>query len=410
MALRHPAPFKHQHGKHMVVYVALSEEELDALLNAPFRIKETRRETPEAASTHNAISFPPYGSYIMVKNYNPQIVADEVYCPRCGRSYPLNGENFIFKRKAVFQLKPSDYVRCKACKISRWISLDPTFGLKLTLEELAAGFRDLAKSVAKGEIAENLTSKRANNELVCRKTVVNGFERLAPMIYRYTIDCCKPRIVDKVLVMDTTYFTRKISILDENYVTRRRLAEAYATIMIGQYSKGIYGMGIAYSVSESARQCVTAAMNYTSGALRECKVKYDGDDEIGMELINAGVPKEYLISIPKTEYKGGINEIEEAFSHVKQHIPKHRFSLKQSIFQALTAFIVQWNFFDKHSLFDGRYYGKIAQLLRIENAPSDWVTLIQQSWRYIISRGDLFNIYYPKYNRGAHLSKVNKPT
>ena len=50
-------------------------------------------------------------------------------------------------------------------------------------------------------------------------------------------------------------------------------------------------------------------------------------------------------------------------------------------------------------LFDGRWHGKLSELLRID-APADWKSLLELSWRYILSDEVLYKTYYPKFNRG----------
>ncbi|MEM3591993.1 MAG: hypothetical protein QW702_07870 [Candidatus Bathyarchaeia archaeon] len=378
-----------------------NEEELDELLN--------NSATTEPQSFQQNISplyrLPKYGQYFIVENFNlpkPKNIS-EIYCPTCQISYPC--ELFTIRRKKVFGLKTTTYILCKKCRSlkrkSKWISLDPAFGFKLTLNELALIFHSLAKGETLNEISEVLTENRPSKDSVQKKTIMQAVYRLAPIVTRYITDCCKPKIIDEFLVMDTTYFTHKVPVRDEDNIIYYKLIQRFVTNIIGRDSKAIYGYGIASSKSASAKNCIKMAINYTSGMLIKCHVKYDGDMEIEAALKEAGVPKENLIAIPKTVYKGGINEIEGYFKDVRAKLKKHRFKYDPSIFARLTAFSADWNLFKKHSLFDGKWTGTLAELLQIEQAPSSWQDLIERSWRYILSNKELFEKYYPNINRGA---------
>lgn len=383
------------------VKMVLDEEELDMLINKSV-IFETQslQQSPTVSYV-----LPPYGQYLTVGNFILPATLDKVYCPICQRNYPLTSKCFTFRNKEVFGVKHTTYVLCKNCRNqgrkSSWISLDPAFGFKLTLKELALAFQYLGEGRTLDDISETLSKDRTNNDVVHKKTIMKAVYRQAPIINRYIADCCKPKIIDEILVIDITHFTHKVPVRNEDNTIYYKIVQHFVTKIIGRYSKAIYGYGIAASKSASARNCIKMAMNYTSDMLVKCRIKYDGDKEIEAVLIEAGVSKENLISIPKTVYKGGINEIEGYFKDVKARLKKHRFKYDPSIFVRLTAFFANWNLFKRHSLFDGRWRGTLAELLHIEQAPLSWQELIERSWRYILSNKELFEKYYPNINRGA---------
>lgn len=380
--------------------MVFNEEELDELLNNSATIEPQ----PFQLHINPPCKLPKYGQYLIVERLDLPKSIGEIYCPTCQRSYPC--ESFITRGKKVFELKTTMYILCKKCRSlkrkSKWISLDPAFGFKLALNELALIFDALAEGETLNEISETLTKNRLSKDLVQKKTMLHAAYRLAPIIAIYITDCCKPKIIDAILVIDITHFTHKVPVRDEDNIIHYKIIQRFVTKIIGRYSKAIYGYGIAASKSASARNCIKMAMNYTSGMLVKCHVKFDGDKEIEAALIEAGIPKENLKSIPKTVYKGGINEIESHFKDVKAKLKKHRFTSDPSIFVRLTAFFANWNFFERHSLYDGRWEGTLAELLQIEQAPSNWQELIERSWRYILSNKELFEKYYPKINRGQN--------
>jgi len=69
------------------------------------------------------------------------------------------------------------------------ISLDPAFGFKLTLNELALIFHSLAKGETLNEISEVLTENRPSKDPVQKKTIIQAVYRLAPIVTRYITNC-----------------------------------------------------------------------------------------------------------------------------------------------------------------------------------------------------------------------------
>jgi uncharacterized protein YbaR (Trm112 family) len=401
----------------------LDENELDDLFNKLLYIK-----CQNVPSIYPQIKMPPFGNYLIntVEDYSPTI-PNEVYCPVCKKSYPLTQKYFTYRERRVFDIKNTDYVECKTCRSRslsngyktkvRRISLDPAFGLKLTAEELASALQDMANGYSLNKIAETLTEGRKREpvyknahaklegELICKKTIRDGFYRIAPIIGQYIVDRCKPRIVDEILVFDITHFTHREPVLDDDNIVDYKLINRSVATITGKYSTAIYGYGVAISKITASRKCIEMANKYVPGMLSQCLIKYDGDKDIRKALVEAGGPEKNLISIPKKEYKGGINEIEGFFSKPKGRLKKHRFRKLPSIYAGMTAFFASWNLFERHTLFDGKWRGTIAELLQIKRPPSSWLELVNISWRYMLTDKTLYEAYYPKTSRGVNKIK-----
>jgi hypothetical protein len=203
--------------------------------------------------------------------------------------------------------------------------------------------------------------------------------------------------------MDTFHFTRmryNLIYLDPaDYVIKRSYTQHSLSVIIGAYSKAIFGFGVGNEY-ESARRCAKMALQYTSNHLPYCNIKFDGSQAIWNALIEAGVPKDHLLSVPKDVCRSHVNECEGLIRILRSKgLSKRDYSFQRDIFLKAAIIFISWNLFENHTLFDGRWSGRLTDLLKID-APSDWNQLITESWRHVISRGDTFEKYYPHYKRG----------
>ena len=352
---------------------------------------------------------------------------DKLYCPVCKKTYPFTEEHFYIQRRRGYNQKKSGVAVCKQCRrrnrthgsgvadegentrIGR-VNLDPTFGLNLYDYEAAIALEHLAEGSSLNYIQESIMKWRyeylKTKELVSKKTFLNAAHRLTPIILRYTLDCCKPRRVDSEIHIDTFYFTRLYNKLDrQTYRIIKSHVENYVTIAVGGHSYAIYGFGVSSNKADSCDGCVKMAMRYTSAAMIDADIKFDGDSSIKLALLKAGVPQSNLISIPKSLLKSHINKAEGLIKILREKgLKKRRFSNLANIFVRVNATFINWNLFETHTLRDGTLNTTVREHLRI-NAPQSWHELIQNSWRYILSSKELFETYYPRFKRGPKKHK-----
>jgi len=408
---------------------AYSIVQLFDIYNCNYVIREKSRLQFESYEPlkYNATPFmsTSYGEYFMVQqneNYCRRTIYEQLYCPICQRTYKFSAENFRIGERQGYNRKRSKFAVCKHClrfyreksgnrKIGI-INLDPLFGLNLKVEELALAFQLISENKSMSKICESLEHLRAKKvgtyERISKKTVQYGCYRIAPLIKLYVKDCCRPMFVDRELIIDTFCFTRKSFDLTFDDTIEKELIQFYVTIIIGGYSTALYGFGVAEDEFDSALKCAKMAKIYTSGVLRECMIKFDDSHKIRKALVRAGVPESHLTSVSKSVCRSYINKVEGIIRILRAHgLKKRRYSTIPGVFTKLVIEFVNWNFFKKHTLFDSRWEGKIFQLLQI-NGPKNWKELIEDSWQYILSRGDLFKRYYPKFNRGPRKRKAHK--
>ena len=385
------------------------------------------KESPIAADT------PSNGDYIVVESTRNSLSIDEnkIYCPVCEKEYPI--DNFYTVRKTGYNTKYSDYLICKSCNRRRYqklrkkrcendeeseeerigrVSLDPVFGLNVCKDELAIIFNGLAEGEKlrkiKSEVEKERFTRRGVREKICSKTIFTVAERLSPIMVRYMVDQCKPRLVDSEILVDTFSFTRFYKYLDENDVVRKAYWQLYLTVAVGGGSFGIYGFGVSTNKMESCNKCANMVSKYTSGKLRYCKVKFDGDPCIEKALMEAGVHTSNLISIPKEVCRSYVNKAEGLISILRDRgLRKRRYSEQVSIFARMASLFIKWNLFDTHTLHDGLQKTTVREQIQI-NAPPGWEELIEKSWLYILSNGKLFKIYYPVFKRGRRRGNLTQ--
>ncbi len=345
-----------------------------------------------------------------------------VYCPVCGQAYPLTRENFYYRERKGYNEKQTLYIKCKKC-VERYnktktgaigiLSLDPFFGLNVNIDEIALMLEEMADGKKLENIRKDLETKRkervGRREIISKKTLLLATFRSAPIFFRYVLDCCKPKKIDRMMVVDSYNFTRTryyLEIFDDiGWVVRKGYTQHTITIMIGAYTKAIFGFGFGENEYEATRSCGLMAMNYTSGYLQKCLVKFDGSDDEKKALLDVGVQNENLNSVPKSVCRTFINQCEGIIKVLRSKgLGKRLYSLPVSIFMRSAVAFISWNLFQEHVLFDGRWHGKLSELLQID-APADWKSLLELSWRYILSDEVLYKTYYPKFNRGP--KKVN---
>ena len=365
------------------------------------------------------------GELLEIKFDAPKEI-DEIYCPVCRLVYPAR--NFYIFRRKGYNEKYSTYGRCRACakryqnmkasacndfrgadKRIGIVSFDALFGLNLYVDELALMLEKLANDEKLTKVREAIEHKRrqkvGNGEIICKKTLMLACYRVIPIIYRYVVDVCRPKKIDRTLVMDTFHFTRMRHYLkyfpdEADYAVKRGYTQHSVTILIGSFTKGIFGFGFGEGEYKAAKRCVAMAMKYTSEHLPKCIIKFDGSDNERRALLEAGIPPEHLISVSKGECRSYINQCEGIIRALRgKGLGKRAYSLPLSMFLRTTISFVSWNLFTQHTLLDGRWNGKIADLISVE-APTDWNMLIEKSWKYILSKGDLFEKYYPRFGRG----------
>lgn len=371
---------------------------------------------------------------ISVHSVYSRTTFDLVYCPVCGQVYTR--DNFYERIRKGYNEKQSMFLICKRCverinkeritkngeypsdaeaklgtKIGR-VSLDPFYGLNLYENEAELMLQEMAEGKTLEEIRADVEDFRkqivGKTEHISKKTLQIACYRIVPILYREVVDCNRPQIIDTTLVMDTFYFTRMrydLTFIDDDYLVKRDYSKLSATILIGENSKGLFGFGMGQNEYESSKRCVSMALKYTSSMLPRCSIKFDGSSSEERALLEVGIPEGHLISVPKSVCKSYINPVEGAIRALRSlGLGKRAYSLPLSIFIHLTIHFINWNLFQEHVLFDGRWKGRIAELLQID-APKDWGTLIKNGWHYIISDGELFRKYYPKFNRGPRKEK-----
>jgi len=118
--------------------------------------------------------------------------------------------------------------------------------------------------------------------------------------------------------------------------------------MIGVYTKAIFGLGFGENEYETTKSCGLMAMNYTSGYLQKCFVKFDGSDDEKKALLEVGVQNENLNSVPKTVRRTCINQCEGIIKVLRsKELGKRLYSLPVSIFLRSAIAFVSWNFFPR---------------------------------------------------------------